>query len=329
MANDNSYQKHDVIGVGNPFIDHIIEVDENFVQQLKGQKGGMVAVDYDALLQIIADSKKEPVLILGGSGANTIRGLAHLGHHCGLLGSIGKDALGMKFLEHLHKLGITSFLVATEIPTAQVVCMVTPEGERTMRSFLGSAGEMRIQNVDKQIFQGAKLVHIEGYSLMNRDFTQSIMQFAKSAGAKISFDLGSFEVVKAYKDIIKPLLAEYVDLLFANREEIYALTQLDPEQGCDKLRKLCPMVVALMGKEGSLVGTEIEMIHTPAFEVPTLDTTGAGDLFASGFIHGYLKGSSIKDSARFGALIAAEVVQVKGVNIPIDRWEALRAYTLG
>lgn len=314
----------DVLGVGAPIIDYVIVTSDEYLAQVPGEKGGMVVVEYELLLSIIENSGSQPLIIAGGSGANTIKGLANFGHQCGLIGKIGKDHAGQKFLESMRSLKIIPYLSQTSTPTAQVVCLITPDGERTMRSFLGATQEMSAEDLDPKVFKGTKLVHIEGYSLLNGELAQTAMQYAKNNGAKVSFDLGSFEVVLTYKQRILDLLSCYVDVIFANADEIQALFQLSPEKGCSILNSMCPTAVVLLGKEGCLVGTESNQVHCPAFPVKAVDTTGAGDLFASGFLHGYLQGLLPEECARYGALTAAAVVQVQGVDIPLQVWQGIK-----
>lgn len=320
-----SSQSYDVVGIGAPFIDYIIDVSDEFLQQLAGDKGGMIAVDYPAFRKIIEDSGVTPKVIPGGSGANTIRGLAWLGHSCALIGKIGDDEAGKLFLESLTALNVVPFLIQVKTPTAQAICLITPEGERTMRSFLGAGQEISVDDLNPRFFNGVQLVHIEGYTLLKEALTQRTMELGKAAGAKISFDLGSFEVVKKHKDDIVDLLTRYVDVLFANRDEVYMLTQLGPEKGCQVLADICETVVVLLGAEGCLVARGAEQVHIPAYTVEAIDTTGAGDLFASGFLHGYLKGRSLSDCGRYGVLTGAAAVQVRGVEITPDTWQEIRA----
>lgn len=318
--------QYEVLGIGAPIIDYIIEVSEEFIVQIPGQKGGMVVVDYQTIETIIGSVEKEPPLFLGGSGANTIRGLANFGHRCGFVGKVGRDAAGKKFLDGLEKLEIhTTHLLMSDSPTAQVICLITPDKERTMRAFLGASQEMRAEDLTPAMFEGVKLVHLEGYNLLNMALAQRTMELAKAAGVKISFDMGSFEIVDAYREKIVELLSKYVDVVFANRMEAQMLTKLDPEGACKILRDLCETVVILLGKDGCLVGQRDEQKHYPAFPVEEpIDTTGAGDMFASGFLHGYLEDNSMEECARIGALAGAAVVQVQGVEIPPQDWDILK-----
>lgn len=315
---------YEILGVATPVMDQIIFVEEDYINQVSGGKGGMHPVDYDKLRKIVENSGQEPTYLPGGSGSNTINGLAQLGHSCGLVGKIGKDEIADRILESLSRLPIKPLYVETDTPTAQVVCLVTPDGERTGRSFLGASREMRANDLSPDIFNNVSLVHIEGYALMNGDLVNRAMMLAKRAGAKISFDLGSFEIVRTYKDHIKELLPRYVDVVFANADETRALTDFEPEMGGDILSELCPISVVLMGKNGCLIHQGSERIHCPAFPVEAIDTTGAGDLFASGFLHGYLAGRPLEECGRLGCLLGGEVVQVIGAAIPREGWERIK-----
>lgn len=319
---------YEVLGIGSPFVDYIIAIDEDFLRHVPGNKGGMVVVDYRTFLAIITKSGAEPIIIAGGSGANTIKGLANFGHPCAIVGKIGSDDAARRFLESMKTLNVIPLFKKTETPTAQAVCLITPDGERTMRSFLGASQEMSQRDLDPNLFNGVKLVHIEGHSLHNEQLTQEAMKLAKNAGAKVSFDLGSFEVVDAHRQRIIDLLSRYVDIVFANRDEIRSLTRLDPDKGCSVLKDMCETAVILLGKEGCIVGSGYKQVNCPAFPVEPLDTTGAGDLFASGFLHGYLRNMPLEECARFGALAGAAVVQVQGVEIPSHGWEKIKKAVL-
>jgi sugar/nucleoside kinase (ribokinase family) len=316
--------KIEVVGIGSPFVDYIIEVPYEFLMHLEGAKGGMEIVDHDTLEKILKRTGSVPKLLTGGSCANAIRGLAKLGHHTALIGRIGRDNAGRSLLEHFQELKITSHLTEANTPTAQVACLITPDGERTMRAFLGASQEMSESDLKESYFAGTSLVHIEGYTILKGSLAKKSMEMAKAAGVKVSYDLGSFEVVGSYKEELIKLLSSYVNILFANEDEVFALTQLGPEKGCKVLSDLCETVVVLLGDEGCLVSQGKKVIHVPAKKVHAIDTTGAGDLFASGFLHGYLKGKSLEESAYFGTLAGAAVVQVSGVEIPIESWKELR-----
>lgn len=315
--------EYEVLGIGAPIIDLILRVDHAHLEKISAGKHGMQVVDYPTLKKIIAESGVSPTRTAGGSGANTIRGLAHLGHKTAFLGRIGSDLEGRFFLKTIKSVQISPLLLESETPTAQVVCLVTPDGERTMRAFLGASAEFTEKDLKPEFFKGVSLVHIEGYQLLKGETVLHAMEMAKAANARVSFDLGSYELVEDFKDTIVKLVTKYVDVLFANQQEIQGLTKMPPEKGCALLTDLCETSVVMLGSEGCIVGRGEEQTRFPAFKVPVIDTTGAGDLFASGFLHGYLKGRSMKECARLGALSGAAAVQVHGTDLSLDMWEAI------
>lgn len=316
-----------IIGIGAPIIDYILEIEESYLENIPGAKGGMVPIEYSLLAKILKDYKKDPPTFLGGSASNTIRSLAWLGEHCGFVGKIGVDVAGQRIQKGLAACGVdTTYLFSTQTPTSQVLCLITPDKERTLRSFLGASRELLPQELTPQMFRGVKLVHFEGYMLLNKPVADRALELAREAGAIISFDLGSFEIVEMFKETIFDYLKNYVDIVFGNSAEIYSLTKLDPERGGEALRDLCNIVVVLMGKKGCYVAQGKHSFYhsaSPVIELP-IDTTGAGDLFASGFLHGYLKGLPLLNCARFGALAGAAIVQVQGVELSQSEWKNLR-----
>ncbi|MBA3957972.1 MAG: adenosine kinase [Parachlamydiaceae bacterium] len=315
----------EVIGIGAPIIDYILDVSETFIQQLPGAKGGMTIINHDAFNKIL-NACDPPTLRLGGSSANTVRGLASLGNACAFIGKTGRDEAGKAFYDGLKALGIPMLLKPVEQPTSQVLCLVTPDKERTMRAFLGASTGLTVEDLHPEFFKGVKLVHFEGYNLLNPALIRKAMMLAKKAGARVSLDLGSFEVVKANKGLIAELLTRYVDVVFANQDEVYALTGLKERRAGEVLKDFCSTVVVLMGEHGCWVMRDAHAIHRKAIPVEApVDTTGAGDLFASGFLHGYLQGLSLEECAHYGAMTGAAVVQVKGVELTQEQWSQLRA----
>ncbi|MCE5318672.1 MAG: adenosine kinase [Parachlamydia sp.] len=314
----------DILGIGAPFWDYILLVSEDFLSSLTQAKGGVDFIDATAFRRIIDQSKMPVTLAAGGSCANAIKGLAHLGHRCALLGKVGADEAGKTFSKRMRELDIVPMLIPGKAPTGQVIALVTPDGERTMRDFLGASQEMKPEDLDPDAFSGVKWVHIEGYMLMRKGVAARAMELAKAAGARISFDLANFELVLAYKSEIISLVSKYVDVLFANGDETRALTKRNPQKGCAIMRDLCEVAVVSMGKEGCWIADGIEEMHCPAYPVQPVDTTGAGDLFAAGFLHGYLRNKPLPLCAHYGAKIAAAVVQVMGAELPQVTWQALK-----
>lgn len=313
-----------ILGVGTPIIDQIVLIDsEDFLNGTPLVHGGSTPVSQKELNALIKKTEKKPSYAAGGCTANTIKGLANLGRSCTMFGKIGQDEAGKMFKESMEKQGITCNLLPTDQPTSQVASFVTDDQERTMASYIATGNEFKEEDIHSQLFKDINLVHIEGYLLVQDDIVEKVMSFAKQNGALISFDLASFEIVKRYRPIIRHLLS-YVDILFANGEETYQLTGLTPEEGCLSLRELVETSVVKLGEHGGWVGHNGEMYRYPAVPVRAVDTTGAGDLFASGFLHGLLEGKSITDCAQIGALVASEVVTIMGTDIAPDTWKKIR-----
>lgn len=315
---------YDILGIGGVIFDQILPVTEEYLSTIPGQKGGMEPVDYPTLEKIIAQSGSKPISVPGGSARNTLHGLSRFGEKSALFGMVGNDSLGEKYCALLEEQKIYPLLLKENVPTAIVLSLVTPDGERTMRTFQGASVNLKPIHLTTEIFLPAKIVHLEGYALFNEGLAEQAMRLAKQSGAKVSFDLASFEIVKHYKEHILHLLENYVDFIFANEEEIFALTgKKDEQSGCEFLAELCEVATVLMGPKGCWVKKGTEQVHCPAYPVQPVDTTGAGDLFTSGFLHGALRGYPIEVCAHYGAIAGRAVVQVMGTIIPHDQWEEI------
>ncbi len=315
--------KYEIIGIGGPILDQLLKVSDTYLEAVPGEKGGMEPISYDQLQEIVGKSGAESIIVPGGSARNTLHGLSRFGEKCALVGMVGTDARGDTYRKLLEEQGIHPLLLESETPTAIVLSLVTPDGERTMRTFQGATVEIRGHHLERHIFEGAKLVHLEGYTLFNEDLAESAMRLAQDVGAKVSFDLASFEIVEAFREHILYLLDRYVDLVFCNEEEAHALLGLKEEAACDKLAEICEVGLVLMGSSGCWVRKGEHKCHCPAYPVQPLDTTGAGDLFASGFLHGYMRHYPVDICAHYGAIAGRAVVQVMGPVIPHDAWERI------
>lgn len=319
-------QDFSILGVGAACIDLLIPVDDDFLSaNVPGEKGGSNLIDYETLNRIVDASPVIPQLATGGSCANAIKSLALLGNKCAFLGHRGSDSMGDFFSNYMNKIGVVGFYTIATQPTSRVLCLITPDGQRTMRFFPGSSREMDARYLHPDYFKNVKIVHIESYAFRNGNLVEKIMELAKGAGAKVSIDLASFEIVRQYKERMLDLIAKHVDIVFANDHETYELTGLPPEEGCVKLQEMCPITVVLMGKDGCMVGSQGVLIQSPAFPATVVDTTGAGDLFASGFLHAYLKGKSLEKCARFGNRLGSAIVEVTGSELPAEKWAQIRA----
>lgn len=321
MQIENQYE---ILGVGAPLLDHLLRVDNTYLDTISGKKYGMEPIGYDEMILLIEKSGSVPKLVAGGSSANAIKGLAALGRKCAFTGKIGTDTNGEKVIEDLQDLGVTPLLHYSSTPTAHVTCLITPDGKRTCRAYLGAAAEITPEDILPDFFKNVRLVHIEAYTLLYPGVTRRAMELAKKYGALISFDLGSFEVVETYNSLLKELISEFVDITFANEEETYALTGFYPEEGCKAIQKISPVAVVMIGEKGCWVADKSCIAQCPTVPVVPVDTTGAGDLFASGFLHGYLSEKKLEECARWGCATAKAVVQVIGAEVPQQNWIELK-----
>lgn len=314
--------------MGSPVVDFLAHVTEEFINSVEGEKGGMVLVDTLEMDVLLTNLPVEPVLAPGGSAGNTILGLAELGNPVAMLGKIGNCEIGIYYREGLVNRGGdgSRFKIGT-IANGRCLSLVTPDSERTMRTDLGAAMTLVPEEISVEDFHGYHHAHIEGYILFNRDLMYKVLDSAKAAGCTISLDLASFEVVHATKDIMEEIIEEYVDFLFSNEEEAAAFTEMGQDYVgmVNRLAELAEVAVVKLGKEGSLIaqGTEVHFVDPHPVE-NAVDTTGAGDLWASGFLHGWLNGWDLKQSGSYGSMLGAEAVQIIGATIPESRWQAIR-----
>ncbi len=313
----------EVLLIGDILVDHIIFVDDDYLKTIPGKKGGCQTIEESLLEKIILEKGASALMAPGGNGVNVMKGLAHLGHQCHVVGKIGMDSTGDFFAAAMAEKGIKSSLTRLPCRTGHCISLVTPDRDRTLRTFLGASAQSADLGITSKTYEEVRLFHLEGYQLYNEANAKKMVSEAKKAGAKVSMDLACFEVVQAHRELILELLNE-VDILLCNKDEAATLTGLGPKEACELLAKSCKIAIITMGKDGCYAQEGNELVYQPAIEVSVLDTTGAGDYFASGVLHGYLEGRSLKDSIRYGAIIASHVICVEGAEIPEDRWEIIQ-----
>lgn len=305
-----------VIAIGSPVVDYL-----TFVRTLDFPKGGMIATSYEDFKSLYKNYKW--TLCSGGSSTNTLKGLHHLGHDCTIIGKIGLDEAAKYFIRHTHELGLKTELIYSETPSTQALVFITPEGERTFRTFLGAGAELKPTDLSAAWFKDAQLLHMEGY-IFNAEAVAEKAASHVSSNTLISLDLSSYETVIAHHKRLIPFITDHVDILFANRLEAYELTHDNPEKSAKLLQDLAPVIIITDTDKGCYVGSGGKVIHVPVYPINPLDTTGAGDIFASGFLHGKLKGRNLEDCAQMGHRLAREVIQVIGTELPPPTWRTLQ-----
>ncbi len=315
----------DLIGVGSPIMDLLAQVPDAFLTTLTGAKGGMVLVDAGEMEAIVTRLEHAPAAVSGGSAGNTAVSAARLGLRTTFLGKLGNDQTATAYREHFTAAGgdVSRFKYA-ELANARCVSLITPDGERTMRTCLGAAMTLAASEVSHLDFEGCRHAHIEGYLLFNRDLANAVVTAARAAGCTLSIDLASFEVVNAARDWILDQLQLGIDVVFANEDEIHALF---PDSGKDysvlarRLAEFGGLAAVKIGKDGAWVakGTAVHRIE-PVPAPTVLDTTGAGDAWAAGFLYGYLHGWTPLASGALGSRLGSECVRHVGPAIPTSHW---------
>ncbi|MEM6883597.1 MAG: adenosine kinase [Verrucomicrobiota bacterium] len=324
---------HDIIGVGAPVLDSLIQVDETFLKDhVEGEKGGMELIDAETIANIIEKAGQKPTDTPGGSAGNTIFAMTRLGMKTAFIGKLGSDNAANTFRNSYEAMGgdISRFKTA-DAPNARCLSLVTPDSERTMRTMLGASALITPDEINASDFAGARHVHIEGYLLFNPDLIKQVTTAASEAGCSISLDLASFEVVNASKEHLVELLENYVDVVFANEDEAQAyFPELSDYQGmATELAKVCKVAVVKLGSDGSIIASENQLHRVDCLPIKQLtDTTGAGDLWASGFLTGWLRGQDLDKCGYLGSVMGAEIVQVMGADVPEERWpDILKQFT--
>lgn len=316
-----------ILGMGNALVDVLVRVEkDSILDELRLPKGSMQLVDEVRLQEIeIRIDGFERILVSGGSAANTIHGLAELGVKTGFIGSAGVDTWGEFYINDLKNRGIEPFFYRPNKPTGRAMALLTPDSERTFGTYLGAAIELRPEFLTPALFHGWSVFHIEGYLVQNHDLIESALVWANLAGCTVSLDLASYNVVEDNLEFLKSVVPRYVDILFANQEEAMAFTGMEPEAAVNELAAMCRIAIVKTGEDGAWMQSGSEKLHVKGLEANCIDTTGAGDLFAAGFLYGYINDFSLMRCGELGNTLAAAVIEVTGSKISESHWEMIRA----
>jgi sugar/nucleoside kinase (ribokinase family) len=260
----------------------------------------------------------------GGSAANTIHGLAHLGIETGFVGTVGNDDMGNFFKKDMQVNKIKPILFRSMNETGRAMALISRDSERTFATYLGAAVDLSSDDISADIFKGYDYFYIEGYLVQDKEMFDKALRLASSAGLKICLDLASYNIVADNVDFFKTMISQYVDILFANEEEIRSLTGKSPEEGARETNAICDLVVIKLGAEGSFCVCKEGMVRVGVRPSKAIDTTGAGDLFAAGFIYGHMKGLSAEISGKMGAILAGRIIELIGAKMEESHWENLR-----
>ncbi len=309
---------YDVVGVGNALVDMIAMVDDAFLAAQSMIKGSMALIETDRAVQLTT-AVGSTTRTSGGSGANTIAGIASLGGEVAFIGKVSNDDLGQEFASDMVSMGV-QFLSggpASDIPTGRCIIAVTPDAQRTMNTYLGVSTLLAFDDLDASVIAAGAVLYLEGYLFDRDEAKQAFRQAASLAhghGRVVALTLSDAFCVDRHRSDFRALVRDEIDVLFANEDELKSLYEVDDfDEAVALLRHDCHIAAVTRSEKGSVIVTRDDVHVVPAAPVDAVvDTTGAGDLFAAGFLRGLTQGKDLTSCARIGAIAAAEVISHVG-----------------
>ncbi|MEG2515005.1 MAG: adenosine kinase, partial [Bacteroidaceae bacterium] len=278
-----------IIGLGNALVDVLATLeDDTILQEMELPKGSMQLIDEIKLKQI---NEKFAMIkthqATGGSAGNAILGLACLGAKTGFIGKIGDDEHGKFFKDNYVKNGIDEKLLVCDLPSGVASTFISPDGERTFGTYLGAASSLTASDLTLDMFDGYTYLFIEGYLVQDHEIILRAIELAKEAGLRICLDMASYNIVENDLEFFTMLIQKYVDIVFANEEEAKAFTGKEPEEALNEMSQMCSIAIVKVGAKGSFIKKGTEEVCVLALPIKkVIDTTGAGDYFAAGFLYG-------------------------------------------
>ena len=310
-----------ILGIGSALVDILTQIpNEQILNELNLPKGSMTYVDAQTSVEI---GKKLAYLgnqmASGGSAANTMSGLAQLGVEAGFLSKIGKDEVGEFFAKQMTETHVKPLMLKSDTPSGRVQALVTADGERTFATCLGAAAEMCADDIQPELLQGWDIFYV----VANPTMLRKAIETAKAQGMTIAIDLASYNVVEESRDFLLELVNNYVDIVFANEKEAFALTGMEPEAALDYIAERCDIAVVKVGAKGAFVKRGNEIVTIPPMKADVVDTTGAGDMWAAGFLAGLVKGENLQKCGMMGAIVAKNIIEVMGAKMDDERWNII------
>jgi len=326
--------KIDLIGVGAPIMDLVASVPENFLAHAGGEKGGMVMVDADEIARLVTLLPSPPSVTPGGSAANTTFNANRLGLHTAFVGKLGNDELARAYRTRFAGAGVdASRFKQGELPNARCLILTTPDAQRTMRTCLGAVMTLSPDEISPADFASARHAHIEGYVLFNQALAEKILASARAAGCTVGLSLASFEVVAATRDWLLGQLKQGLALVFANEDEARTLfpdlpakTPADYATHAQRLASFGGTAAITLGKDGAWLahGKELHRV-APCAVSDAIDTNGAGDAWAAGFLSAWLRNQPLPVCGKVASLLGAQTVRHMGPVIPDAPWSTVAA----
>jgi sugar/nucleoside kinase (ribokinase family) len=316
-----------ILGMGNALTDILLQIDKDEVlSSLNLLKGGMQLITMERSEEISnAVSNYAKKMATGGSASNTINGITRLGLNAGFVGKVGKDDIGLFFTNDSINNGVVPYLLLSETPSGHCTVLVSPDSERTLCTYLGAACELDATDLTPEMFVGYDIFHIEGYLVQNHDLIRTAVRLAKEAGLKVSIDLASYNIVESNLEFLHDIIREYVDIVFANEEEARAYTGKEPEEALITISEHCEIAIVKIGKDGSYIKSGNQTVQIQPRKANCIDTTGAGDVYAAGFLFGLSKKYSLEVCGKIGSLVSGNVVEVLGAKMSDEVWKMINS----
>lgn len=317
-----------VLGLGNALTDILYQVSEEDLLALNLPKGSMNLISMEQAQEIqerFAGVRMR--MVAGGSACNTITTIASLGGKAAFIGKIGNMGVGDFYRDDLARLGVAPIMLKSEDKMSGCsIVLITPDGERTFATYLGAALDLVPEDINREAFLGYDIFHLEGYLVQNHALIEKAVRLAKESGCIISLDLASYNVVLENRDFLHRLVHDYVDIVFANEEEARAYTGLGAEESLLALAEECDIAVVKVGKNGSLVrrNRENHQYQIGAVSTCCIDSTGAGDLYAGGFLYALGEGFDLRRCAEIATIAAGRVCEVIGTKLSEETLEEIR-----
>jgi sugar/nucleoside kinase (ribokinase family) len=315
-----------IIGIGNALLDALICLDnDQTLTELGLVKGAMDLIDESKMKEIQkAQAGLERSEAPGGSVCNTIRALARLNAEVGYIGKIGNDHASIVYEKEIVKAGVQPFFVRTEGISGCSTVLISPDGERTMATFLGPAANLSDDEITDEMLRPYDCLYMEGYLITNERLFLPMLKRAKRMGLKVALDLSNFNIVNGFRDLLKEVIPLYVDILFSNESEAFAYTGLPAIEAIDVIAETVEISTVTVGKDGVWAKKGDNKVHDTAISNCVVDTTGAGDHFAAGFLFGYSCNATLEQSVQIGSLLSGNVIETVGAQIPDDRWTQIK-----
>jgi sugar/nucleoside kinase (ribokinase family) len=315
-----------ILGIGNALVDILTLIDnDKILLDFDLPKGSMQLVD-DKKSELIkkGTGHYKRIWSSGGSAANTIHGLAMLGVDTSFIGSVGKDEAGDLFENEMKSAGVNTVLFRRDSATGTAVALISPDSERTFATHLGAATEIYSSNLTKDFFRDYDVLYLEGYLINDFSFIETACRLAKETSMTVALDLASYNVVEHNLSSFRKIIEDYVDILFANELEAKAYTGFESGRALSALSEQVGIAVLKTGAYGSMVMNKGNLFRINPFPVICNDTTGAGDLYASGFLYGFARGLHLNTCGRIGSLLAGKVIEIIGARMNNMTFAAIR-----